>query len=118
MITWFGTWPSFHDAEVLSVHVNRRATSHIRLHASTVREDEHGMWVVDREATVRFDLRDLSSLLLEGEGADGQNVIDGIVVEQTPDGYRLQLEPCYGLSGEIVARHLSVQIETEGPPRD
>ena len=113
VVAWFGMWPSFHDAEILSVHINRGATSVIRLHAWTMRQDE---WVIDREAIVSFDLRGISSLQLQGEEADRQNVIDSLLVEATTEGYRIELVPCYGLSGEIVAEHVSVQIEREGPP--
>jgi hypothetical protein len=114
---FFGMWPSFHDAEIISFHLNRRATSNIRVHAWTVREDERGLWVVDREATIRFDFAGISNLQLEGEDADGQNVVDGIAIDLSPGGYRLQMEPCYGLFGEIVANQLSVRIESEGPPQ-
>jgi len=37
VVAWFGLWPSFHDAETLSLETNRRATSLIRLHAWTRR---------------------------------------------------------------------------------
>ena len=115
---FFGMWPSFHDAEIISFHLNRRATSNIRVHAFTLREDERGLWVIDREATIRFDLQGISQLHLEGEEADGQNVVDSIAIEVSAGGYRLQLKPCYGLYGEVVAKQLSVRIEAEGPPQD
>src|SRR5215208_4877235 len=37
VVAWFGLWPSFHDAEILSLETNRRATSLSRLHAWTRR---------------------------------------------------------------------------------
>jgi len=41
--------------------------------------------------------------------------LERLAFEQTPDGWRIELAPCYGVSGEIVAEHVSVRIEREGP---
>ena len=57
IVSWFGRWPSFHDAEIMTLHV--------------------------------------SSLL----------------VEQTNDGYRLVVGPCYGMAGEIIVKDLKVRLE-------
>ena len=115
---WFTMWPSFHDAEVLSFHLNRGATSLIRVHAWIVssRTDDRGFFIKEREGIVRFELRGIKWLSLEGEDADRQNVIQSLALEQTPDGWKIELVPCYGVSGEIVAEHVSVRIEREGPP--
>jgi hypothetical protein len=58
----------------------------------------------------------IKRLVLEGEDADRQDVIERLSVEQGTDGFRIELAPCYGLSGEMVAEHVSVLIEREGPP--
>ena len=113
---WFGRWPSFHDDEILSVHINRSGTSAMRLHVRTLKDqpDERGFYVVDREAVIRFELTGIKWLMLQGENR--QNVIDGLAFEPTIDGCRIELAPCYGIWGEIVAQHVSVHIEREGPP--
>jgi hypothetical protein len=33
IIQWFGQWPSFHDAEILELHLNRTGESWIKIHA-------------------------------------------------------------------------------------
>ena len=87
---FFGMWPAFHDAEILSVPVNRGATSVIRLHAWTIspQTDERGFRVKDYEGVVRFELRGIKQLVLKGEDADRQNVIESLLVEQTAEGSR------------------------------
>jgi hypothetical protein len=30
---WFGYWPDFHDAEIISLHLNRKGCSSLRVHA-------------------------------------------------------------------------------------
>lgn len=32
VISWFGEWPSFHDAEVLELHMDRRGQSWVKVH--------------------------------------------------------------------------------------
>ena len=110
--SWFGHWPSFHDAEVLSLHINRAGRSQIRVYTFITgdRTDSTGHYVVEREAIVVFEFENIKSLRLEGEDADRQNVIASLTVEQTSGGWRLELSPCYGLAGEIVAAELSVRF--------
>ena len=33
VMAWFGYWPTFHDAEVLSIHLNRSSDSEVSLYA-------------------------------------------------------------------------------------
>src|SRR4051794_18068013 len=105
IVAWFGHWPSFHDAEILSVHIERGGTSAIRIYAfnTTDRLNDHGQYIREWEATVVFEFSGIRSLHLEGEDADRQNVIAGLSLDKVDQGYRLQLGPCFGLAGEIVA---------------
>jgi hypothetical protein len=113
VIEWFGHWPSFHDAEILSVHINRNGTSSLRVYAfnTTDRVDDNGRYVREREATVVFEFNGIRAIHLEGEDADGQNVISGLSLDVVGDDHRLHLAPCYGLAGEIVADTMSVRLE-------
>lgn len=114
LIEWFGRWPSFHDAEVLTFHIDREhGKSFIRLRAFTIgdRIDEGGRFVKQREATVAFELSGIRSIRIDGEDADVQNVISSLTIEQIVDGYRMVLGPCYGIGGELVVKGLSVRLE-------
>jgi hypothetical protein len=113
VVAWFGRWPSFHDAEILSVHLNRGAPSLIRIHTWNLSDktDRQGHNIREREAIVVFEFRAIMELRMEGEDADEQNVVRGLDVEDADGGYRLRLFPCYGLSGELVVRQLSVRVE-------
>jgi hypothetical protein len=110
---WFGRWPSFHDAEILSVHLNRRAPSLIRIHTWNRGDttDRHGRYIREREAIVVFEFHAIMAFRMEGEDPDTQNVVQGLAVEDTGSGYRLRLFPSYGLSGEILVKHLVVRVE-------
>ena len=37
IVGWFGKWPSFHDAEVLSIHIERERRSHAGAHLEHLR---------------------------------------------------------------------------------
>lgn len=127
---WFGQVPSFHDAEILSLHLRRKAQSVLRLHGwiNTSEVGQDGYFVLDRHAIVTFTLSEVMDLQLDGLGI--QNVIGGLALRRAPDrserrGYlaldplpqdiEIELEPCYGLSGLIRARAVSITFEPGKP---
>jgi hypothetical protein len=50
---WFGHWPSLHDAEVISLHLNRRGSSALALHTWEMTKD-----VDDKAFATGYGLRD------------------------------------------------------------
>ena len=110
---WFGYWPSFHDAEVVSISLNRESDSTLSVHTwqMTDRVDERGFYVLQKHVKVEFTLNDISALELSG--FNDQNVLFGLVLSQGPEGYELQLDPCYGLAGSITAKRIAIQIEPQ-----
>jgi hypothetical protein len=130
LVRWFGQVPTFHDAEILSLHLRRKGPSVLRLHGwigtGAVRQD--GYAVLDRHAIVTFTLTDVMDLQLDGFSI--QNVISGLILRRAPDrperrGYlaldplpqdiEIELEPCYGLDGRIRARSVSITFEPGKP---
>ena len=112
---WFGEWPSFHDAEVLELHLARRGVSWLKLHAwrRTDEVEADGTFVLDRHAVVSFQLQDV--LDLELADFSGQNVIAGLSIEPGERGLRLVLQPCFGLAGYIEASAISVHLAPGRP---
>jgi hypothetical protein len=130
LVSWFGEVPTFHDAEILSLDLRRDAQSTLRLHGwiNTGSVGQDGYYVLDRHAIVTFTLTDVMDLQLDGFSI--QNVIFGLVLRRAPNrperrGYlaldplpqdiELELEPCYGLSGLIRARSVSITFEPGKP---
>jgi Immunity protein 50 len=113
VIAWFGRWPSFHDAEILSLHINRGGMSVLRIHTWTLstKMDRMGRFLHGREAIVAFEFAGIRSLRLHGEDADTQNVIQGLSIEPIDDAYRLQLAPSHGLAGELTVEQIAVHVE-------
>lgn len=117
LIEWFGRRPSFHDAEILSVSLDRAGTSRIRLHTwdMTSEVDAKGYYVLRNHVVVSFLLDDISDLELAG--FSHQNVISGLTIKRSQEGIKLLLGPCYGLAGTLTARAIRVEFEPGMPPQ-
>jgi immunity protein 50 of polymorphic toxin system len=114
---WFGYWPGFHDAEVISLHLNRRGASSLLLHTweMTKETDARGYYILAKHIVVEFVLEEILDLSLSG--FSHQNVIFGLTVETVENGFRLTLEDSYGVSGNIDAKQISIRL-TPGKPKD
>jgi|ERR1035441_10497797 hypothetical protein len=110
---WFGYWPSFHDAEVLSLHLNRVGTSSLQVHTWEITKevDDRGYFVTSKHAVVEFTFEAVSGLSLNG--FNHQNVIFGLEIEKTDSGVRLTLDQCYGLAGSIEANEMSIRVASD-----
>jgi hypothetical protein len=107
---WFGEWPCFHDAEVISIFLARNGESIIRIYP----------YCPDKPATVVFVLTDVTDMELADFSC--QNVIHHLSIEKAEDQngsevYRLTLGPCYGIAGRIDAVSLRVEL-SPGPSAD
>ena len=100
---WFGYRPDFHDAEVISLALTRLGTSVLRVYP----------YDPQKPATVDFLLEEITDLSLED--FSHQNVINSLMVEKViteefGEVIRLNLAPCYGLTGRIDAKKVKVQV--------
>ena len=110
LAVWFGSWPSFHDAEIHELHLDRQGVSWLKVHTwrMTDRVDDKGYYVLEKHVMVTFSLKRVETLVLDG--FSHQNVISELVIEQVHDGVVMTLEPCYGLSGMIEAKEMSIEF--------
>jgi hypothetical protein len=132
LIAWFGQIPDFHDAEIVSLGLRRRAPSMLVIHAwnGTNEADNRGRRILDKHAVVTFALEDIIDLQLNG--FSHQNVISGLHLRRAPErpdrrpfygldpspkDYEFELEPCAGLNGIIRCRRVLVDF-VPGKPDD
>jgi hypothetical protein len=130
LLHWFGSVPSFHDAEILDLHLRRHGQSILRLHGwiMTNRVDDNGYIVLEKHAVVAFALDGVMDLQLEGFSR--QNVIDGLTLRRaperperrnyltlmpSPDDIEIELGHCSGLSGLVRARSVAITFTPGGP---
>jgi len=113
----FGYWPTFHDAEVILLHLNRSDVSSLALHTweMTNEVDEKGFYVLTKHVVVEFVMKEVVALNLNG--FNHQNVVFGVAIERVDSGYRLTLKDCYGIGGTIDASDISIRL-TPGKPRE
>lgn len=124
LLTWFGREPSFHDAEIISLYLNRTGTSELKIHGwiTTGKTDANGHLVLEKHAVVTFTLESIMDLQLDGFSR--QNVVSGLVLRHAidrgranhlamnaePDDIEIELLPCYGLDGFIRMKKLAISF--------
>jgi hypothetical protein len=96
LLQWFAGDPSFHDGEVMEVHLDRSRISWIRI------------MTVYKPAIVTFTLEEVTDLELFDFSC--QNVISSLDLEKRDGVFRLTMGPCYGIAGFIDARRVSVDV--------
>jgi hypothetical protein len=118
LIQWFGERvPSFHDAEVLGLALDReKASCRIVVHTFQVtpQVDAKGLFKFKNHVKVAFHLQGVRSLELQG--FNEQNVVFGLSLSRTVDnGVRLELDPCYGLFGFVEAQAMTIELKPGKP---
>ncbi|OWV80575.1 hypothetical protein ATY78_07790 [Rhizobium sp. R635] len=132
LLAWFGEEPTFHDAEIISLSLNRTGTSELKIHGwiMTDKVDPNGYIVLDKHAIVTFKLEEVMDLQLDG--FSNQNVIAGLVlryatdrgrssyypVSADPHDIEIELIPCYGLDGFIRAKKVAISFNPGRPVSD
>ena len=115
LIDWYGSWPTFHDAEIMELFLNRHGKSWIKIHTwlMTQELEPDGKFVLEKHCVVTFDLENVNDIELCA--FNQQNVISGLEVEPAEDGIKVILEPCYGLTGYIEAGRIALMFSPGEP---
>jgi Immunity protein 50 len=122
LVKWFGYWPIFHDAEILSIKLNRSGESQVVLHAfeRTSEVDPRGYYVLAKHTIVTFALEGFP---FDEEGItrtridffNHQNVLSSARIEKTSNGYLLVLNGIFGVDGSILCERISAKLEPGTP---
>jgi hypothetical protein len=100
VVSQLGRWPSFHDAEITQVHLERDGRSTVTLRLVDKAPGEF----------VTFTFERIVELTLDGEDVNRQNVIGALAIEMVGQATKLTFSPCYGLAGHITAERVSVHV--------
>jgi hypothetical protein len=103
LIEHYGTIPSFHDAEIISLKLSRKGSSTLTIQP----------FPPDKTDLVHFNLEDVIDLELADFSC--QNVISSLSVEKrsvnnSKPALRIHLGACYGLCGWIEAEKISLEL--------
>jgi hypothetical protein len=89
---WFGCWPSFHDAEVLSMHLDRRSSEKgcgskltVRIHAyeMTSEVDERGRYKTIKHVIITLEFDGVQEIALDDFNC--QNSLWDLSLEEAVD---------------------------------
>jgi hypothetical protein len=126
VVSAFGFWPSFHDAEVHHASLDRGSdderpliTLVVHAFATDGTVDEKGYCRIVTSVLVTLKCLDVSESELRDLGQ--QNVLSALDFEHTAEGrVRVTLGPCYGLSGSLVCKEVLVEsvIPWRSPTED
>ncbi|CAN5475569.1 hypothetical protein BH10CYA1_BH10CYA1_61820 [soil metagenome] len=106
-----GDWPSFHDAEVLTLCLSRENSSWLKLHIlkTTNKVDSDGNLLHENDLIVIFRFERVKDVELSG--FNHQNVIAGLNLKHSEGMIELSLLGCFGLCGTISAENVSIEFE-------
>lgn len=109
VIAWFGSWPTFHDAEVLELFLTREGKSWLRIEVCR-KSTEPPSPAADDVAVITFWFEHV--LDVELNDFSPQNVIFDLRLDNTKNGWCLTMSPCFGIAGYVEAEQVTVSVET------
>ena len=113
LVAFCGEFPSFHDSEIVGLHLNRKGISQLVIrmfgnrHANATDHSQQPFVPLDG-MVVTLSLEDVEDLELYGFSI--QNVISELSLERAEPGFRLKLLPCYGISGWLQAGKVRIEF--------
>jgi hypothetical protein len=110
LFAWFGYWPTFHDAELLRLDLNRAGGSTLSVLTWEISADKDpsGKYILQKHVVANFSFDEIYDSNLVG--FSNQNVIGSLDVAVTERGLRMIISQIYGLAGMIEARRISVEL--------
>ena len=114
LVKWCSGWPSFHDAEIVRLDLNRSGVSTLIVEVRGGPKPNFGPRAnpiygsPPSNAVVTFLFEDIEDLELAG--FSHQNVVFDLWIEKQGTLYRISLAPCFGLAGWIDCGKLEIKF--------
>ena len=105
----FGQWPTFHDAEVISLQLSRDGPSlviEIYVFQTTRESDLRGYFRRANESRITFLFDDVEDLSLAD--FNHQNVLAGLRLCRGSDLIEVWIDPLFGLTGHFLCKRMKV----------
>jgi hypothetical protein len=108
---WFGYWPNFHDAEVISLSLIAGAPTSLRVTTwdTSSQLDERGYFGRSKFVTVEFVMESITSCSLFDVDVIPA-IIFGLEIVRSGDLWTIVLDPCYGMYGTLTARDIRISL--------
>ena len=106
----FGRWPSFHDAEVVRVRLERkprvRAEFEIYAFQGTAEVDSKGYYKTVNHCVVTIAFEEISQISLAD--FNQQNVLSCLIIEFREGHFEVVFQGIYGLQGRLACKDIVV----------
>ena len=111
LFDWFGYWPSFHDAELLSLKVERDGISGLRLHTWEMTRDldDKGYFKLIKHVVVEFAFEGVTGIGLDE--IRHENILMELSLHRKGTEYIVEMNDVYGVSGRIEVKQVSIRLE-------
>ena len=124
LISLFGYWPSFHDAEVIQILI-RRFSAHggapslsadVHVFEMTNQLNSDGYYICHKHSVVSLLFQELDELTMDG--FNHQNALSELSIAETETGGALRVifDSAYGLQSEFTCRAIKVVSAVPGIP--
>jgi len=120
LIAWCGGWPNFHDAEIVRLDLHRRGVSRLVIAVRGGEKPNFGprsdrrYAVPPADVLITFFFEDIEDLELTDFSR--QNVVFELDLTCDQGVVTLEMSPCFGLAGKIVARKVTVEFSPGSAP--
>ena len=114
LFDWFGYWPNFHDANLLTISREPDAVN-CSLHAfrMTREVDERGYYVLDRHAVVWLHMTGLREARIDELIAP--NVLLSLNLTRDDQGFRAEFFDVYGVETAVACENIAITIKPGKP---
>jgi hypothetical protein len=119
-VDWFGRWPSFHDAEVVHLHLNTQGPSSLLIYTSEMltETDEKGYFKSAKHVNVEFLLFELEKVEIEGEEFCVGNILMFMACTKEGECLTLDWHSLLGIGALLSARQVTLNFTPlDGPLR-
>lgn len=110
MISWFGYWPGFHDAEIVDLSLGPTPVLRLRAFEMTDKTDAAGYYKLQKHCTVSFWFSDEVEFSLVSEsGASG--IVFSLNFHEDGNRLKMEIQSSCGVDGWILAKNWRVELE-------
>jgi Immunity protein 50 len=109
LYSWFGYWPDFHDAEVVTFRVDFGSITLVaHTWEMTNRINSAGFYELVKHVTVEFTLDGVTTLNVQDPWE--HSILLSLGINKTDAGVLLDMVSAYGLCGTIEAKKVSLRV--------
>jgi len=103
VVDWFGSFPSFHDGEIVGISLVQGQTSSLSIHSWNTTDivDANGYFVTDKHAVVTMEFTRIHQIELSDFDFYHKGIVNSLKVSGTPELTEVAWSSSVGVEGLI-----------------